>query len=59
MDKTYGRIRIGIIVRDNKGAVLATRNTTNYVLAEPAIAEVLVSYHAANFSREMGFYDII
>ena len=37
VDKTYERIRISIIVRNNEGVVLAARSTPKKVLVEPVI----------------------
>lgn len=59
VEKTHGRIGIGIVMQDNEGVVLAAHSTTRNIFIEPAVAKALAAWHAADFSREMGFYDRI
>lgn len=59
VDKGYGRIRIGIVVRDHKGVVLAARSTPKNILVDLVVVEALSTLCAVKFSKDMSFHDII
>lgn len=59
VDKHYGCIGFGIVVRDYEEVILAARSTTTNVLAEPVVVEALAALHAVELCREMNFNDII
>lgn len=59
VEKTHGRIGIGIVMQDNEGVVLAAHSNTRNIFVDLGVAKALAAWHAADFSREMGFYDRI
>jgi hypothetical protein len=59
MNKKHGRRDIGFVTRDSKGFILATRSTTQRIVLEPIVVEVVATLHAVIFSKEIGFSDII
>ncbi|XP_059436709.1 uncharacterized protein LOC132169743 [Corylus avellana] len=50
---------LGIIVRDSRSNVLATRSLTRKVLLEPIMGEVLASYYAALLCKELALTYVI
>jgi len=59
MNKKHGHRDIGFVTRDSKGFILATRSTTQRIVLEPIVVEVVATLHAVIFSKEIGFSDII
>lgn len=59
VDKNNGRIGLGIIARDCDGFILAAQSTTKNILIEHVMAKALAAAHAIDFSKELGFNDII
>lgn len=59
VNKKHGRRGVGIVTRDSKGFILATRSTTQRIVLEPIVAEALAALHAVILSKEIGFSDII
>jgi hypothetical protein len=59
MDKKHERIGLGIVVPDSKEFVVTAQSTTRFFLVELVVAEALAALHTMEFSREMGFSDII
>ncbi|XP_059441727.1 uncharacterized protein LOC132174030 [Corylus avellana] len=50
---------IGVIVRDERGHVLAAKNQTIHATHESVTGEALAALHAAEFCRELGFFEIL
>lgn len=54
-----GRTGLGIIARDSSGFCLGARSVTKTVQVSPKIAEVMVALLAVQFSKEVGFMDVM
>jgi len=54
-----GWIGLGVIARDNNGLFLGARSVTKQVKADPNLAEVMAALLAVQFSKEVGFFDVI
>ena len=49
---------VGIIIRDEKGNVIAATSQPVMAIHEPATAKALATLRAVEFCREVGAYDI-
>ncbi len=54
-----GWIGLGIIARDNSGFCLGACSVTKQVQVPPKMAEVMAALQAVQFSKEVGFMDVI
>jgi hypothetical protein len=59
VDKAKNKIGLGVIVRDSTGMVVAMQCSTRDLLSDPAVAEALEAWTAANLSCSLGLQRII
>jgi ribonuclease HI len=59
IDTIHKCLGVGIIVRDYQGFPLAAQSKTYNVVHPPVVAEALGALRAAEFSRDLGFQDVI
>jgi hypothetical protein len=50
---------VGVIIRDEKGVVIAALSKTVSPIQEPAVGEAMGALAAAKFSRDIGLFNII
>ncbi|XP_042969031.1 uncharacterized protein LOC122301707 [Carya illinoinensis] len=53
------RVGIGLVARDHEGSILVTKKLLLSSLTEPALAEALGAFHAANLAKDMEFRLVI
>jgi hypothetical protein len=49
-----GQLGIGVVVRDDKGLVIAAASKVRQGLFEPIMGEAIASYEATSICKEMG-----
>jgi len=54
-----GWIGLGIVARDCKGCLFSARSIPINLQVAPKMAEVMAAFHAIQFSREAGFFEVI
>jgi hypothetical protein len=59
MDKTKKKMEINVIIRDNKGGVLATLTEPQDKIIAPDVAKSTIVLKAINFSCALEFFNII
>ncbi|XP_059446681.1 uncharacterized protein LOC132178249 [Corylus avellana] len=59
LDKHYGRIGVGVVVRDSRGAIVVARSLTIYGFVEPLAGEIMAACVAVSFCSEMEGHVII
>jgi ribonuclease HI len=59
LNVTKGWIGLGIIARDSSGFCLGARSVTKQMQVPPKRAEILAALQAVQFSKEVGFMDVI
>jgi len=52
-------VGLGIIARDNKGLCMGARSITQQARINPKTAEIMAALQAVQFSKEVGFWDVI
>lgn len=52
------RTRVGILVRDNEGCVIATRSFIKELTKEPVVAKAMRALHGAEFCTQVGLQHI-
>jgi hypothetical protein len=53
IDKNRGQLGIGVVVRDDKGLVIAAASKVRQGLFEPVMGEAIASYEAARICKEL------
>ncbi|XP_059436609.1 uncharacterized protein LOC132169617 [Corylus avellana] len=59
IDKLNERVGIGVVLRDEKGQVIATMCKTRMGILELAMGEAYAAYHAVFLCRDMGVQNLI
>jgi hypothetical protein len=48
-----------VIIKDERGLVMAAKSKTILAIFEPATGEALAALHTAEFCQDLGFYEIM
>jgi ribonuclease HI len=59
LDAKQNRMEMGVIIRDEKGAVAGALSRTVSTSHNPAVGEAMGALVAAKFGRDIGLFDII
>jgi ribonuclease HI len=59
LNMSAGWIGLGVVARDNLGWCLGARSVTRGMQMEPKTAEVMTAICAVEFSKEVGFFEVI
>jgi hypothetical protein len=59
VDKQTNRIRVGIIVRDNKETIIVVRSSSKPGYVELVVAETYMAMFVSEFSKDFGLKKIV
>lgn len=59
IDKSHGQVGIGVVIREEKGQVIAAMSKTRMSLLEPTTGEAYAAYHAACLCKDVGVQNIL